>query len=107
MIKIEDFDLHDILIDEKLNENNLVYNISYKNLIDCSPLRIRVNKIDVFNRVYDKTRYLVLFGSEKYDSTYNRIKYLISIKNGITYIISHNYAKSKVDSYDSLPLEKK
>ena len=57
MIKIEDFDLHDILIDEKLNENNLVYNISYKNLIDCKPLRIRVNKIDVFNRVYDKTRY--------------------------------------------------
>ena len=107
MIKIEDFDLHDILIDEKLNENNLVYNISYKNLIDCKALRIRVNKIDVFNRVYDKTRYLVLFGSEKYDSTYNRIKYLISIKNGIIYIISHNYAKSKVDSYDSLPLEKK
>ena len=27
--------------------------------------------------------------------------YLISAKSGITYIISHNYAKIKVDSYDS------
>ena len=30
----------------------------------------------------------------------------ISVKGGITYIISHNYAKIKVHSYDSLPLEK-
>ena len=27
-------------------------------------------------------------------------------KGGITYIISHNFARIKVDSYDSLPLEK-
>ena len=47
------------------------------------------------------TIYLVLFGTEKYDSIYNRIRYLISAKSGITYIISHNYAKIKVDSYDS------
>ena len=38
--------------------------------------------------------------SEKYDSIYNRIRYLISVKSGITCIISHNYAKIKVDSYD-------
>ena len=69
-------------------------------------MRIRFNKIDGFIRVYDGTRYLVLFGSEKYDSFHNRIRYLISVKNGITYIISHNYAKIKVDSYDSLPQEK-
>ena len=29
-----------------------------------------------------------------------------SKKSGITYIISHNYATIKVDSYNSLPLEK-
>ena len=52
------------------------------------------------------TIYLVIFGTEKYDSIYNRIRYLISAKCGITYIISHNYGKIKVDSYDSLPLEK-
>ena len=30
----------------------------------------------------------------------------MSVKSGITYIISHNYATIKVDSYHSLPLEK-
>ena len=40
------------------------------------------------------------------DSIYIRIRYLISVKNGITNMISHNYAKIKLDSYDSLPLEK-
>ena len=30
----------------------------------------------------------------------NRIRYLISVKNDITYIISHNYANIKVDSYN-------
>ena len=93
------------MIDEKSYEKILVCNITYKNLI-ANPLHTRFNKIDGFIRVYDGTRYLVLFGSEKYDSIYNRIRYLISVKSGITYIISHNYAKIKVDSYDSLPLEK-
>ena len=57
-------------------------------------------------RVYDKNRYLVLFESKKYDSIYNRIAYLTSVKSGITYIIYHNYGKIKVYSYSSLPLEK-
>ena len=30
----------------------------------------------------------------------------MGVKSGITYVISHNYARIKVDSYDSLPLEK-
>ena len=33
----------------------------------------------------------------------NRIRYLMGIESGITYIISHNYPRIKVDSYDSLP----
>ena len=45
--------------------------------MDAKPLCIRFDKIDGFIRVYDRTRYLVLFGSEKYDSIYNRIRYLI------------------------------
>ena len=49
---------------------------------------------------------LELFGTEKYYSIYYRIRYLISVKNGITYIFFHNYAKIKVDSYNFLPLEK-
>ena len=69
-------------------------------------MRISFDKIDRINRVYDGTRYSVLFGGEKYDCIYNRISYLISVKYAITYISSDNHAKIKVDSYDSLPLEK-
>ena len=92
-------------IDENLFEDILVYNISYKNFA-AKPLPARFDKIDAFVRVYDGSRYLVLFGSKKDDSIYFRIKYLISVKSGITYTIYYNYAKIKVDSYDSLPLEK-
>ena len=69
-------------------------------------LSIRFNKIDGFLRVYDGTRYLSLFGGEKYDFIYNRIIYLIGVKSGIAYVIPHNYAKIKVNSYNSLPQEK-
>ena len=62
--------------------------------------------MDRFIRFYDGTRYLVLFESEKYDSIYNRIRYLINVKSGSTYIIYHNYAKIKADTYNSLLLEK-
>ena len=55
----------------------------------------------------DGTRYLTFFGSGKHDAIYNRIRYLISF----TYIFSSYFAKNieltKVDSYDSLPIEKK
>ena len=108
IIKFEDLNL-DILVDQKSFENILVYNISYKTLIGSKPLRITFNKIDGVIRVCDETRYLVLFGAEKYDFIdfiYNRIRYLIEVKSGITYVLSHDYAKIKIDSYDSLPLEK-
>ena len=69
---------------------------------------IRFDKIDGFIRVYDGTRSLVLFGPEKYEVFYNVIKYLVSKKSGITSVSSHNYLlKIKIDSFDSLPLEKK
>ena len=75
-------------------------------MISAKPLCIRFGKVDGFIRVYDGNRYLVLFGPEKYDAIYKRIRYLISLKSDITYVISHNYARIKIDSYDSLPLEK-
>ena len=96
-------------MDEKSYENILSCNISYKTLIDAKPLHVRFNKTDGFIRVYDGKRYLLLFGSGEYDSIYNRIRYLISIKRGITYVVSQNYATVKshiVDLYNSLPLEK-
>ena len=106
IIKLEDFDIDNILIDKKSHENILIYDISYETLIGSKSLRIRFDKIDGLSRTYDETRYLTLFRSEKCDAIYDRIRYLISIKNGITYTFSHNFAKIKVDSYDSLPIEK-
>ena len=47
---------------------------------NSKPLRIKFNKIDGFIRIYDGTRYLVLFGSEKYDSIYNKIISVICYK---------------------------
>ena len=73
IIKIEDFDPENILIDEKSYENIFVYIISYKTLIDVKPLRIRFDKINGFIRVYDGTRYLLTAG--KLDSIYNKIRY--------------------------------
>ena len=67
---------------------------------------IRFYKINGFIRVYDRTRYLVLFGPEKCDAIFNRIRYFVWVKSGITYVISHNYTRIKVDSFDYLPLEK-
>ena len=106
IIKIENFDLDNILIDEKSSENILVYDISYKTLIGAKPLRIRPNNVDGFIRVYDETRYLVLLGGEKYDFIYNKTFDLIGAKSDITYVIFHNYPKINVDLYDSLPVEK-
>ena len=85
----------------------MIYDISYKTLTDPKPLRIRFFKIDGIIRIYDGTRYLTLLGSEKYETIYNRIRYIISQKSGITYIFSHYFAKMKDDSYDSLPIEKR
>ena len=94
------------LIDKKLHENILIHNISYKAWIDPKHLRIRFSKIDEFIKNYHRTTYLTLFGSEKYDATYDRIRNLKSLKSDITYLFSHYFAKIEVDSFDYLPIER-
>ena len=84
----------------------MIYDILYKTLFDPKPLHIRFNKIYGFIRIYDRARYLTLCDSEQHDTIYDRIRYLVSLKNGITYIFCHYFAKTKVDCYDSLPIEK-
>ena len=86
IIKLEDFDLDNTSIDKKSCENILIYDISYKTVIGSKPLRIRFNKIDGIIKIYDRSRYLTLFGTKIYDTIYDKIRYLISIKNGMTYI---------------------
>ena len=55
-IRIENFDLDNILIHEKSFKIKFVSNISYKILIDPEPLDTRFNKIDGFIREYDGAR---------------------------------------------------
>ena len=55
IIKLEDFDVDSISIDEKSHENILLYDISYKTLIDPKSLRIRFDKINGYIRMYDET----------------------------------------------------
>ena len=55
-------------------------------MIDAKLLGIMLDKVKEFIRVYDGARYLVLFGPEKYDAIYNKIRYFTSQKSGITYV---------------------
>ena len=106
---IRDFDINfdNTLLDEKLYKNTSVYDISYKTSTDPKPLRIRFNKIDGFIRVLGGVfRYLVLFDHGLFNKIWDAIKYLISKKSGITDSINHNFGKIRIDSYNSLAIEK-
>ena len=69
-------------------------------------LHIWLEKIDGFIKIYDRIIYFVLFASERYNAIYNRIKYLVSEKSGITDSINHNFARIRIDSFNYLPIEK-
>ena len=58
-IKFKDFDLDNILIEEKSYKNILVDYISSKTWIVDKPLCIKFNKVDECVRVYDGNSYLV------------------------------------------------
>ena len=70
IIKFGDFNLDNILKDEKSYGSISVDNFLYKKFTGAEPQRIRVDKIKAFIRVYGGTRYLVLFGGKKYDFIY-------------------------------------
>ena len=74
--------------------------------MDKKSLRIFLDEIDGFFKIYNGIRYLGLFGSTKCDAIYNKIRYLKGQKNGITYTIDHFFARIKIDSYNTLPKEK-
>ena len=104
-----DIGFSNILLNEKSYKtyiNILIYDISYKTYMGSKPLCIRFHEIDGFIKIYDRIRYLLLFGSKLHNAIYNRIRYLISEKSGITDSINHNFATIKIDSVNSLPAEK-
>ena len=49
-IKLEGFDIDNVLIDKKSDENILTYDISNKTLVTPKLLRISFDKIDAFIR---------------------------------------------------------
>ena len=63
------------------------------------------NKKQDINLIFCIEFYKWLLYPEKCLAIYNRIGYLISPKSSITYNFSHYYAKIKVDSCSSLPVE--
>ena len=69
-----------------------------------NPLRIRLNKIDAFIEIYDGIRYLVAFDYKQYDEIYNKIRYIISEKSGITDSINYNFARIRINSYNVILL---
>ena len=64
---------------------------------------VRYDKIDGFIKIHDKIRYLVLF-DEWCDKICDRINYLISKKSGIAVVLI--IIISRIDSHDSLPIER-
>ena len=85
---------------------NIFYGIPYKTRMGAKSLCIRFNKINGFIKIHNKIRYLVLFDYSYCDKICDKIKYFISEKSGITDSIHHNFARIKINSYDSLPIEK-
>ena len=69
-------------------------------------MRIRFDKVDGFIAIHDGTRYLVLLSSGWYDAIYNRITYAINKKSRFTDSNNRDFARIKIDSYHSLPIEK-
>ena len=89
------------------NHMKIFWFMTFRTKIGAKPLRIRFDKVDEFIKFYDgPDRYLALFDPENCDAIYNSIRYLISQDSGITYVFSHNYARTKIDSCDALSLEK-
>ena len=95
-------DFSDTLLYEKMYENISVYDISYKTSMGTKPLRIRFDKIGGFIRLRGgEFRHLVLFDYGMFDKTCDKIKYLISEKNGTADSINHNFGVIRIDSYPS------
>ena len=100
-IKVEDIDFDNILLDEKSYENILIYDISYKTFMDVKPLRIRFDEVYGVIKIHDEARYLELFGSWFYHRIYDRINYFIGEKINYKYGINYNFARIRIDSYNS------
>ena len=67
-------------------------------------MRIRFDKIDRFIRLCVK--HLILFVYGLFDKICDKIKHSISEKSAITDSVNHSFRKIRIDSYNSLHIEK-
>ena len=58
IMKVEDVNVDNILLDEKSYEDISVYNISYKKFMDLKPLRIRFDKVNGVIKICNGISYL-------------------------------------------------
>ena len=68
-------------------------------------MRLKFDKIVGFIKVHDQIRYLVLFDYSYCDENFDKIKYLISKKSGITDSINHHFPRIKIGSYNYLHIK--
>ena len=79
-------------------------------------MRIRFNKVDGITKTHVGIRYLELSNSYNevyyrinsgiYNAILKKINYLINEKSGIKDSIIHNFTRIRIDSYNSLLIEK-
>ena len=87
-------------------ENILICDISYKTSTDAKSLRIRYDKTDGFVKIHDESKSWLLFDSGWWDKICDRIGCFVSEKISIIDSINQNFARIRIDSYNSLPVEK-
>ena len=95
-----------------MESNNELKEIDIKNCTCCYFDDVMIvgdfdfNNILLDKKLYENTYENILMYVISYKAVYSGVRYLISEKAGVTYSINHNFAKVKIDSYNSLPKKK-
>ena len=69
-------------------------------------MRIGYDEIHGFIKNQDRIRYLIIFGYGWFEKICDKIKYLVSEKSSIADSINHNFSRIRIDSYNSLLIDK-
>ena len=88
VINIENTDLDNALVDNRSQENTLIYDVAYKSTSGSKSLRSTFDKAGSCNKIFD------------------RIRYFITLKSNISYVNFHKYSKTTINLADYLPFEK-
>ena len=87
IIEIQNFDFDNNILDEKWEDNNLMYDVLHKTMIGAKPLDIMFDKVNGFITDYDEVKYLTLFVLGKYDAFFDRILYKNKTKKSVVFLI--------------------